>query len=39
MTVNHIENAPKMHSVCYYAPRGKLSCTQISLHFDLLFVT
>jgi hypothetical protein len=39
MTVNHIENVPNMHSVYYYAPRGKLCCTQISLHFALLFVT
>jgi hypothetical protein len=28
-----------MHSVCYYAPRWKLSFTQISLHFTLLFAT
>jgi len=39
MTINHIENATKMHSVYYCAPRWKLSFTQISLHFALLFAT
>jgi hypothetical protein len=40
MIVNHIENAPKMHSVYYYALRGKFFSTQIFfLHFALLSVT
>jgi len=38
---DHIENAPKIYSMyyCYYVQRGKFSCTQISLHFTLLFAT
>ena len=39
MIVNHIENAPKMHSVYYYALRGKFPSTQNFLHFALLSVT
>jgi len=39
MTVNRIENVPKMHSIYYYAQRWKLSCTQISSNFALLLTT